>query len=79
MFPDSALGWQAPLGWPEAYVQSALILLTKFLAEASSSKSLLSSTLCRHLLRALEPDPFRSRRRSMQTWPFSTSAPAPPL
>lgn len=43
MFPDSALGWQAPLGWPEAYVQSALILLTQFLAEASSSKSLLSS------------------------------------
>ena len=42
-------------------------------------KSLLSCALCRHLLRALEPDPFRSRSHSVQTRPFSTSAPAPPL
>ena len=49
MFPNSALGRQAPLGWPEASVQSALIFLTQFLAEASSSKSLLSRAVCRHL------------------------------
>lgn len=79
MFPNSALGRQAPLGWPEASVQSALIFLTQFLAETSSSKSLLSCAVCRHLLRALEPDPFRSRSRSVQMQPFSTSAPAPPL